>query len=690
MKLASAEAVVARVFRDVFAEREHLLPSQWAERYRLISSRTGSRPGPWRNATNPALVAIMDAYADPRCSRVVLKAAAQAGKTECIINCMLWSAFYERLPMMYVTGNTELARSFMQDRLAPTVADMPALAGIRTGRKWDEKAQQIRFAACDLFCIGANSASGLASRPIARLFPDEIDKWADTLKSRGRTEGRALELARARTEAFRPTEKEMCSSTPTDEGVGIDLEYSRSDQRTLHAPCLACGQYQPLSTDAFDRVRWDVPAGLPPDDRAGKSLDDDALAVLVAHVKRTAWYECRHCGAKMGAGERPRMLAASLWVAKGQAIDGQWDAAAPGAAEVIGDGAETDVWGFHLHGLASPFRTWGDVAAGFVALRGMPDRAWVNNVLGEAWREPGERADHHDLHRLHTQRSEHAPSFDRGTVPALIGGKKSDRCPIVLTGAIDVQVDRVYIQVDGWGAEQTRTVIDFDILPCPEINELRDSLEDDEQDDRVLLSNAWAEVERAIFRRYPVEGSDRTLPVSFWAIDSGYRTREIYAFCRRINALAPKHGLKPDCILPAKGQPHHFGDARISLPERGPDGKPRRGSVQLLQFNPDASKDEANRRLHLRLPQPMATVMPRDVGPEFTRQLTSEERVMLGSRGRNQRMVWRMRPGRTENHWWDTFVLGLVLAEHRGLRSLRAPSGARAPRAKKTMKVSTA
>lgn len=694
MTFAPPQSVIDGVLAEVFAERESLTVSAWAAKHRRLTARSGARPGPWDNQVTPYAVEIMDAWCDPSVSRIVQMAAAQMAKTEALMNCALYSIDNDACPIMYVTGNVELARAFNQDRFTPTLDETPRLDRHRTGRKWDEKAQSIRFLHSDFYLVGANSATNLASRPIGRLLCDEIDKWPESLKTKGKTEGRALELARARTASFGADAREIVASTPTDEGVGIHAEFLRSDQRLYHCPCVHCGRYQPVSTDAFDRVHWDVPPHLPQDDRTGKNLDDEALADLVEHVRRTAWLECRHCAGRLESMHKPEMLRAGLWVARGQAVEGVYDRKLKTTGVVVGDPPATSVRGYHCHGLMSPFRTFGDVAAGFVALRGQPDRAWVNNTLGEPWREIGERAEHHDIIRLAKQHNPHAPSYEKGTVPRTIGGKLSPRCPLVLTGFVDVQIDRVYLEVAGWGEQETCCVIDWDIVECPEVGELADSLED-EPPIAEVLGQAWARVLERMLIAYPVEnplGAEAAppMPVRFWGIDSGFRTREVYEFARRANAIAQQRGLPADWVIPAKGfDTSMLTQQRLTTVTQDRQKRTLPFPVALLEFDANGAKDDAYRRLRLSMPAPQATCFPRDLHHEYARQLTSEQRVLDK---RRKRMVWQIRPGRSENHWWDCRVGNLVRAQQRGLRDLRAPTGASgtpgtAPRARKSIRL---
>ena len=67
---------------------EDLTVSQWAERYRMLDSKTSALPGPWRNEMTPYLTGIMDALLDYETEEIVLCKASQLGGTEAILNAL--------------------------------------------------------------------------------------------------------------------------------------------------------------------------------------------------------------------------------------------------------------------------------------------------------------------------------------------------------------------------------------------------------------------------------------------------------------------------------------------------------------------------------------------------------------------------------------------------------------------------
>jgi phage terminase large subunit GpA-like protein len=72
-------------FLDGLRPEADLTVSQWADQYRMLSSKASAEPGPWRTNRTPYLQEPMDALSSSSpIQRVVLMFAAQTGKTEAV------------------------------------------------------------------------------------------------------------------------------------------------------------------------------------------------------------------------------------------------------------------------------------------------------------------------------------------------------------------------------------------------------------------------------------------------------------------------------------------------------------------------------------------------------------------------------------------------------------------------------
>jgi len=634
---ADPDRLVRSVFRSSWKDDDRPEVDEWADENRVLPVKGSPRPGKWRTSMVPYLREPMRDYTDPSVGQIVLMTGSQIGKTEMLITLLGYTVCCDPLPMMLVLPTKDLAMSINKERLTPGFRETPAIAEHMGSSPRDTQAMHIAFDSCTMQLMGANSASGLASRPIGRAFGDELDKWPQQLKGRGGHEGGALELLRQRLDAF-DFPKLVLASTPTEEGIGIHSEYLRSDQGRYFVPCPHCGAFQWLHfyADGAGGVRWT--GGV------GEDLDDADHAALVDQVRKTAWYSCEACDGRIESHHKHRMLAAGVWVRQGQEItpDGI----------VTGEPVTSRIRGYQLSKLYSPFLTFGDVASRFVQRRGMVDRAFVNGDLGEPWREVGERAENDVVIRLSQEAIEGGETpYKLGDVPPGV---------VVLTGSIDVQNDVCYWQIDGWGEAEAHWLIDYGVETCPEVIARDAKAEGDAETLAALGRDNWALMDRIIDRRLTSTENGQAVGVNYWIIDSGARTGEVYRFAGRHKGR----------VLPAKGS------GQIAQPWQVTNSDPSKflmdTSVPVLIVNSNHWRDQAWSRMHRQPPAWGAWRWPKDVGREYSRQLAAEQRVRKTLPGGKFRTLWELRPGRKDNHWWDCTVQALAFADHIGLRTLNA------------------
>lgn len=629
--LVNPERIVRSVFANSWVGPSAMSVVEWADGYRMLPLKGSPRPGRWRTSLVPYMREPMMDFTDPKVSTIVLQTCTQISKTEFLINCMGYTVDVDPMPMMFAMPSAELAKRVNKKRITPCINETPAL-----DRHFvDAQAMSISFDTCGLQFIGANSASGLSSEPIGRAFGDEIDKWPKEIRGRGGTEGSALDLLRQRLDAF-DNPKLLLTSTPTDEMTGIHAEYLRSDQARYFVPCPFCKSFQWLHfySDGGGGVRWE--GGV------GDDMNDHDHAALTERVKKTAWYSCEKCEARIESHHKTEMLAGGKWVRQGQSIDAD--------GEIVGEPTVTGIKGYQLSKLYSPFRTFGDVASEFVKRRGQVDRAFVNGDLGEPWSEVGERADDDLIITSATSAIEGEKGYKLGEVPAGV---------TVITGSIDVQSDVCYWQIVGWGSGEAHWLLDYGVESCPEVMGRDLKAEGDAEVRRSLLDNNWALMDKIVDRRLTRQEDGQPVGVAAWSIDSGHRTGEVYRFAAR----------HPGRVVAAKGSDQISNPWQLSASD--PAKFKMESSVPLLLFNANHWRDEAWSKMHRVPPAWGAWRWPKDVGREYSRQMASEQRVKKKLSNGKFKYVWQMRPGRKDNHWWDCTVQDLAVADHLGLRDIR-------------------
>ena len=109
------EADIIRAWGRGLAPDPSLTVSEWADRYRILSSRASSEAGKYRTDNTPYMHDIMDALSPSHpARRIVFMAGAQLGKTEAGNNWIGYCIHEAPGPFLAVQPTTELAKRMSQ------------------------------------------------------------------------------------------------------------------------------------------------------------------------------------------------------------------------------------------------------------------------------------------------------------------------------------------------------------------------------------------------------------------------------------------------------------------------------------------------------------------------------------------------------------------------------------------------
>lgn len=705
--LADARLTLAQVMQRCLKAPETLTVDRWCDRYRILPDFS-PRPGPWRTVTVQYARQPMRDFTDPAVNDIVLQWGTQIGKSSIFENCLLWAVANDPGPAMYIMDSQDQAENLMKDRIRPSLECSPELKQHIPSDRSDKAIKRYRFDTMALYISGAGSAGQLSAKSIKYMFKDEIDKWPQVLGGRGGTEDAAINVANTRTDAFGDLAKRLTASSPTEEGIGIDIEMRKCDRATWHMPCPHCLRYQVLRFSIGGRggLRWEG--------GSGARLNDSELKHLVERVQRTAYYECEHCQGKIENQHKSLMIARGVWVFEGQevrvvnesalssfdpfdALDPYEDLVPPGV-ELVGSAPTGRRRGYQLGQLSSAFVSFGAIAGAFVEERGEVNRTFVNTKLAEVWETAGSRLKEGAILSLARETPEGEESYARGTAPQIIRvGAERRPGVLALLGTIDVQKSMAYWLVRGWGEARQSWLIDWGTVEWPEAidEDTGEVLQPpDPQTASIQELERWARITEDA-ATYVVELTRRRFPLSvpatrdlapspglaavqFWGIDTGHRTAETYALVERVG----------DAMVAMKGMEN------IKFPVRravvGDQASTEKGSVaqrlaagtgiELLEFQNLFWKDDLWRSIWSRPPMHGCYRWPLDMDGEYARQMEAEQRVThkIG-RSTNFRVAWEKRKGRHDNHFWDCEVMQRVLAVDRGVDELSAQPTPTAP-----------
>lgn len=382
-----------------FEPPEHMSVSEWADRYRNMSSEETSRPGMWDTSAVTYMRKIMDCFSEDTIREIVWLKCTQIGGSEGLINMLGYTIDQKPSRLYYVLPDDDLCIKFSDMRLKKMFSANKERFAKKVNQK--SEAKFIRFQGGFIAVASARSPSELASWSVPIILLDEIDKyplWAGK-------EANPIKLAEERTKNW-PVAKIVKVSTPTLKTGAIYKAYESADIRYRYeVPCPHCGKMQAFK---FGQIKW-------PKNDAG---DTD-----VTVVQYQAYYECEHCKGRIDDRHKPQMLKQGEWRALNQT-----------------QGKPRSV-GFHINSIYSPWLTFGKVAVEFLTSKDDPELLmnFVNSWLGEPWED-----------RAATMESdvvmEKQTDLEEGIVPEWAQ---------LLTGGVDVQKNGFYWTIRAWGSRIT-------------------------------------------------------------------------------------------------------------------------------------------------------------------------------------------------------------------------------------------
>ena len=574
MALATAEAV-ERSFWEGLRPDPLLTVSQWADQRRWLGAMC-AEPGRWKTSRTPYLRRPMDDLSvTSKVQEVTLVFGAQMGKSESLNNWVGYIMDIAPGPTLYVQPSIDRAKEYSKTRIQPMIEATPALrAKVKEAKSRDggNTILQKDFPNGHLSLRGANAASGLASMPIRFAANDETDRWPLDVEQ----EGNPLAVVDARRRTFGRRGKQANTSTPLLAGTSqIWRKWEESSQNTLKLPCPHCGHRQELD---WDRMRWD---------------DNDPGLPERLTVPPVIMCEAEGCGQAISEDTKAWWYDPDVW------DDGWWEAKFPN---------RTLHQGYHCNSLYSPLGwfSWEQAVLKFIKAKDKPSemQPFVNTVLALPYNSDGEAP---DWEALYSRRE----LYELGTVPEQVA---------FITCGVDVQMDRLELEVVGWGPGMENWSLDYQVLAGD-----------------TAQPAVWRELSRFIRSEFG-RGDGQRLPIRMTAIDSGFRSQEVYRWVRSQpsnRVIAIKGG--PDSQTAIIGTPGRVEVLR--------NGKALRGGVKVWPVGSGTAKSELYGWLR-RLPPEDGEQLPHgwchfpQHGEEWFKQLCAERLTLTIDRRGYNRFEW--------------------------------------------------
>jgi phage terminase large subunit GpA-like protein len=670
--IANARQLCREIAGRALAPEPELTVSQWADRHRRLSSKASAEFGQWQTSRTPYLREMMDAMTPSHpCTDGDFAKGTQIGGSEAIYNAIGYLADQVPCPVMLVMPTTETGKRVSRQRLQPMIDETPALQTKFSEAKSRSSSNTVLmkdFPGGLLVVAGANSGPGLRSMPMRVVLQDEIDAYPDDVDG----EGDPCAVADKRTDQFSRAKRFKCS-TPKIKGKSrIARRFEAGSQARYHVPCPHCRHLQHLR---WAQMRWAMVrrrelvcggcGGISEIDldatgvhacmhcKASVAISAETTRELGTDEVERAWYECEACGQEIDEHHKTAMME-------------EWPAGlarhihqAPGPGQVLADDDPDPhaLWAmvrgelkrfrprytrglsWHVSALYSPLG-WFSWAKGvkqyLESKKGGYDeesgesleQVFYNTVLGEAYEVPGEQP----KVNLIKQRCE---AYALGAVP--VSG-------LLLAGGVDVQSDRLEVEVDAFGEGEECWLVDFQVIHGDPAKH--------------GIGSVWEQLAEYRNKAFPHAGG-QTLRMLAMAVDSGYATQDVYDFCRH---YAHRH------VLATKGDDGQAGKPVLGRPswqDVNHRGQKLKRGVQLWHVGTDTSKERLYRRLDLEAPGPGYQHFPRGLPDEYFDQLTSEKLIRRRVRGLEKREWVKTRE---RNEALDLKILCYAAAIYAGLQ----------------------
>lgn len=545
--------------------------SDWAEKKRILPPGLSPMPGPFTWKVTPYLREIADCFSERSpIQKVAIMKGTQLGFTVAIgENWMGYVIDMAPGPMMFVSGDKEMA----QDAVEVRVDRMIESAGLADrifaqtdkphSKKTGDTKRKKEFPGGFLLALGPNVGAKLRQFSVRYLFYDEVDAYPQETG----TEGNPLKLGERRTDAFERIRKILYISTPLVEQTSrIKPLFERGDQRYFYVPCPRCHHKQVLK---WDRLKYEK-------DELGRLIWD------------SVHYECERCKGHWKNEDKAYFLPRGEWRPTAEPLE-------PGFRS------------YHLSALYSPvgMRSWESICQEWIQAKDDPVmlRVFVNTVLGETWVERGEAPRYE---RVMLRREQYA-------VGCLPEGAK----PLLLTIGVDVQADRIEVEIVAWGRDKESWSIDYRVIAG-------DTSHVDDQ--------CWRDLSELIASEHA------GLRASMVLVDAGYNTPTVYQFCEQYL----------QGVLPVMGESTTTGKHKKAFIFRDVAGY----QVKRVDLNTDFLKQEFYGYLARGVPEGATNYpggychFPLEYGERYFRQLTAEERMKETTRTGKIKYVWHLASGR--------------------------------------------
>lgn len=403
---------IDRIFDAAFYEISDVLPSDWAENNRFMTSEVSAMEGMFSFENSPYVKDIVNELhpSSPSKVIVIMKGAQLGLSTGFIENGIGWIISQNPGPILFLVGHDDLV-----EKAGQKVDNMIDSTGIRTLIKTNSKRKrntksgdtdrQKEFPGGNL-TLGPTNHKTLRQVSYRYGFIDDFE----AMKGKTKESGDTVNMIMQRFSTYKKNMKLCFISTPElRETSNIEPEYLKGDQRRYFIPCPCCGEFITLEWSVKSEINEDV-AGM-----TWKLTENGTL------IEDSIGYTCQKCGGFFDETNKTELLNKGVWKPTAEPLD-------------------SDYVSFHISALYAPTFMFGWTKYVKQYLEANPigqprieekHQAFVNLVLGETYELEGEQINANELKK--NQRD-----YEIGTIPESISINDGNGKIILLTIGADM------------------------------------------------------------------------------------------------------------------------------------------------------------------------------------------------------------------------------------------------------------
>lgn len=580
------------------------MPSEWAAENRFLPEGVSNRPGKINHAIAPHMVEIQDCFhPDSGIKLVTVMKSTQSLATTTIENVIGWAIKNKLHNILYIISSKNIAK-MRSSAAIDVLIDYSGLADYvkpisqRMKRKTADNTFYKEFSGGRrLMMTSYNSIADAKSFSWDLIIFDELEEAPYELKGQGDPE-KIFEMRGTTARHIKMAK----ISTPTNTQGRIHRNFLDADQRYFYCMCPLCGELQVLKIMASGRDY-------------GLFARSETIDNVDQVIPDSVHYICQHCKEKIFEYQKQDMLTGGKWIPTARPVNPAYRS-------------------YHISNLMSPimFFTWLQVMQAFAETdygqKITKFKNFVIDILGEPWESRSEKKDWQEL-------KSRAGGYNVGEIP--------EGYP-VLTGGIDVQKNRLELQVAAWGSGMSSAVIETVTFWG-------------ETQDRNAKS--WRDCETYIAtKRYKYKNI--LIPIMLTAVDSGYNPKN--APEERTGGISLEHNVydfvarNHTRMIAARGNPDLRGmiikEERVKM-------------TSALKIRYDVATNELKDELYVKIDLPMECDghirFPSGLPDEYYKGFLSEVFVEL------EPGKWGWRKVYERNEPLDTYLLCRVAAERLNL-----------------------